>query len=355
MDSFYLADREQTTTKKRKVLLALSLTTLIGIIGTVCLLNTPSSQLALYQYTLEEQEFQKYMEDYGKSYSSHNEYLIRFKNFRENTAFIRVHNMLGRDWTLGVNQFADMSFEEFGQVYLSNSYEVPTLKPEEIEPFDPLLEIPSSVDWRAKGAVTPIKNQGSCGSCWAFSTASGVESIWFISGHPLISLSEQQMVDCAGPWGNYGCYGGNIVYSYPYVVQKGLTTGAAYPYKAAQGSCNTSLESQPAARIKNAYFVQANDYQALLNAVSIRPVSVAVQADQAAWTYYKGGIVTGSCGTSLNHAVNIVGYNIANNPNYWIVRNSWGTWWGESGYIRIKVSSGYGICGINMMPLYPVA
>lgn len=162
------------------------------------------------------------------------------------------------------------------------------------------------------------------------------------------------MVDCAGGYGNSGCFGGNLVYSYPYVRDYGLTSSAIYPYKAKLGTCNKTLQSQPVARIKNSFFVTPNNPDALLNAVSIRPISIAVQADQAAWQYYRSGIVTGSCGTYLNHAVNIVGYNNINNPRFWIVRNSWGSWWGEKGYIRILISGGNGVCGVNMLPLYGV-
>jgi len=107
------------------------------------------------------------------------------------------------------------------------------------------------------------------------------------------------------------------------------------------------------AKTTNAYLVTANNQNSLLNAVALRPVSVSVQADQDVFQFYKSGVVTGSCGTNLNHAVNIVGYNTTTDPQYWIVRNSWGTWWGEKGYIRILVSGGSGVCGINMFPMYP--
>jgi len=137
------------------------------------------------------------------------------------------------------------------------------------------------------------------------------------------------------------------------VKAKGLALESTYPYKGKQNSCNTTAQGMEVAKISNAYLVTANNFDSLLNAVAVRPVSVSVEADQSVWQLYKGGVVTGSCGTNLDHAVNIVGYNTTANPQYWIVRNSWGTWWGESGYIRILISSGSGVCGINMFPMYP--
>jgi len=138
-------------------------------------------------------------------------------------------------------------------------------------------------------------------------------------------------------------------------MASGLTTETNYPYKAVQGKCNTALQAQVAAKISSYSTVPANQPNALMAAVAMKPVSIAVQANQAAWQLYFGGIVSSDCGTALDHGVLIVGYDNTNNPPYWIVKNSWGPSWGEQGYIRIAISSGSGVCGINMSPSYPVA
>lgn len=241
--------------------------------------------------------------------------------------------------------------EEFRKIFLP--YEYPM-----IETSDYIVEdntdYPTSLDWRQKGAVVGIKYQGNCGSCWSFSTAASVESAWFIYGNPLVSLSEQALVDCSTSYGTYGCQGGNYYAGFKYTMRYGLPLQTTYPYKAVQQTCNTTLQMKTAAKISNFVYVQSGSSSAMLNAVASRPISVAVQADQPVWQLYTGGVVTSNCGTNLNHAVNIVGYNTTTNPPFWIVRNSWGTWWGEKGYIRIGISDGNGVCGINIQPAYPV-
>lgn len=287
---------------------------------------------------------------FGKTYATEEEYLTRFKIFRDNAAFARVHNSQGKSWSLGVNEFADLTFAEFKSIYTPFYFEThhpnPVAAPEN-------LEIPTTVDWRTKGAVTPVKNQGQCGSCWSFSTTGAVEGAWFLAGHTLTSLSEQELIDCSESYGNHGCEGGLMTSAFKYVMNKGLTTEANYPYTAKNGSCQDAKVKQAVARISTYHNVTPDSSNALLAAVANQPVSVAVEADQSAWQLYTGGIVTSNCGTKLDHGVLIVGYNTSNSPPYWIVKNSWGASWGEQGYIRIGIQDGKGICGINMTPSYP--
>nr|2PNS_A Chain A, Ervatamin-C, a papain-like plant cysteine protease [Tabernaemontana divaricata]2PNS_B Chain B, Ervatamin-C, a papain-like plant cysteine protease [Tabernaemontana divaricata]2PRE_A Chain A, Ervatamin-C [Tabernaemontana divaricata]2PRE_B Chain B, Ervatamin-C [Tabernaemontana divaricata] len=205
--------------------------------------------------------------------------------------------------------------------------------------------LPEQIDWRKKGAVTPVKNQGKCGSCWAFSTVSTVESINQIRTGNLISLSEQQLVDCNKK--NHGCKGGAFVYAYQYIIDNGgIDTEANYPYKAVQGPCRAAKK---VVRIDGYKGVPHCNENALKKAVASQPSVVAIDASSKQFQHYKSGIFSGPCGTKLNHGVVIVGYW----KDYWIVRNSWGRYWGEQGYIRMKRVGGCGLCGIARLPYYP--
>ncbi|CAG9333816.1 unnamed protein product [Blepharisma stoltei] len=351
MDQFRLIKPAYSASSVKLAIATFAVFATICMTASILYLTSESPLPALHEYELEEQEFKNFLKTYNKNYPNEAEYRVRLQNFRENLLFARVHNKLGKTWTLGVNNFADLSMEEFKHIYLSNSH-IPITG---VEYFTPeKVEIPTTIDWRQKGAVTPIKNQGQCGACWSFSTTASVEAAWFLSGHTLVSLSEQALIDCSVSFGTSGCYGGSYDAGFQYTIKYGLPTGTTYPYVARSQNCNTALQTKTAAKITQYIFIQPGSSQALLNAVAMRPVSVNVEADQAAWMLYKGGIVSSNCGTNLNHSVNIVGYNTTNVPPYWIVKNSWDTWWGEKGYIRIAIADGNGVCGINMEPVYAV-
>ncbi|OAY68564.1 Ananain [Ananas comosus] len=215
-----------------------------------------------------------------------------------------------------------------------------------------ISSVPQSIDWRDSGAVTSVKNQGRCGSCWAFASIATVESIYKIKRGNLVSLSEQQVLDCAV---SYGCKGGWINKAYSFIISnKGVASAAIYPYKAAKGTCKTNGVPN-SAYITGYTYVQRNNERNMMYAVSNQPIAAALDAS-GNFQHYKRGVFSGPCGTRLNHAIVIIGYGQdSSGKKFWIVRNSWGAGWGEGGYIRLArdVSSSFGLCGIAMDPLYP--
>jgi hypothetical protein len=231
-------------------------------------------------------------------------------------------------------------------------------RPKNVFIFPETNSVAGSVDWRTKGAVTPVKNQGQCGSCWAFSTTGSVEGAVAIKTGKLTSVSEQQLVDCSGAEGNQGCNGGLMDYAFEYIIKNGgLDTESDYAYTARDGSCNAAKAATKASSISSYKDVAHNSEAQLIAAVTQQPVSVAIEADQSGFQLYKSGVFSGPCGTQLDHGVLAVGYNTdSTGKNYWIVKNSWGASWGLQGYILMAQGKGAaGICGINMEPSYPTA
>ncbi|KAM3289769.1 hypothetical protein P3S67_018058 [Capsicum chacoense] len=195
------------------------------------------------------------------------------------------------------------------------------------------------MDWRKKGAVTGIKDQGQCGCCWAFSVAAATEGINKIKTGKLISLSEQELVDCDTS-SNMGCEGALMDDAFKFIIKNhGLTTESNYPYEETDGTCKTGKESNHAAKI-----------------TTNQPVSVAINASASDFQFYSSGVFTRECGTELDHGVTAVGYGeTSDGTEYWLVKNSWGTGWGENGYIRMQrnIDAEEGLCGIAMQASYP--
>jgi C1A family cysteine protease len=300
--------------------------------------------------------FASYMSHHGKKYSK-DDLVYRFKVFKANMDFIASHNKMNLSYTLGMNKFGDMPFHEFHAKYTGLNYVKRDFSRSMNAPVDstPVHGNPPAIDWRAKKAVTPVKDQGQCGSCWAFSATGSMEGAWAVSKSKLVSLSEQQLVDCSGSQGNQGCNGGLMDYAFEYVIDnKGIAAESTYPYKAVDQRCKSPLPPS-VVTISSFKDVKANSDLEMENAVAKGPVSVAIEADQPAFQFYKSGIFSDpNCGTGLDHGVLAVGYDTLSSVKYWIVKNSWGEDWGAKGYILMARKAGAGICGINMESSYPV-
>jgi len=208
--------------------------------------------------------------------------------------------------------------------------------------------------------VTPVKNQQQCGSCWAFSTTGSLEGAWQIASGKLVSLSEQQLVDCSKAEGNMGCGGGLMDNGFKYLEENAACTEESYPYLAKNGQCTASscTVGVPKGSVTGFKDVETDDEQALMEAVSKGPVSIAIEADHQAFQFYSGGVLKKACGTRLDHGVLVVGYGESNGVKFWKVKNSWGESWGEQGYIELERENSpdgkAGECGLLSQPSYPV-
>eukprot|EP00358_Blepharisma_japonicum_P003115 CAMPEP_0202946166 /NCGR_PEP_ID=MMETSP1395-20130829/8792_1 /ASSEMBLY_ACC=CAM_ASM_000871 /TAXON_ID=5961 /ORGANISM="Blepharisma japonicum, Strain Stock R1072" /LENGTH=312 /DNA_ID=CAMNT_0049646609 /DNA_START=28 /DNA_END=963 /DNA_ORIENTATION=- len=312
MEGFLSSSKRENPTFKRNLAIIAAIG-VIGLIGAFAYLQSSRiSPSLLDQYQSEESEFQEFIQKYNKEYTPE-EYEIRFQIFQDNLAFIRVQNSLNRDWVLGVNEFADLTMEEFRKYYLSPMQfsDHPEYSSSES------LKLPTSVDWRQQGAVTVVQNQGRCSCAYAFATTGAVEGAWKIFNGTLVQLSEQEIIDCSRNFGNRGCEGGTTDGAYKYMIKNGITSETKYPFMAQNGLCKISLVSESVAEIANFTDIYPNDTVAVETAVAQQPVSANVQADEAIWKYYKGGVITSNCGTNLDHSVLIVGYNLTSTPNYW--------------------------------------
>jgi len=213
----------------------------------------------------------------------------------------------------------------------------------------PTENLADEVNWVTKGAVTKVKNQGQCGSCWAFSTTGAVEGAEFLAGGQLESYSEQQLVDCSTSFGNMGCNGGLMDYAFKYIETNPLELEADYPYTARDGSCHY-VKTKGVGKVKSYADVTPNQVAALKAAVTQQPVAIAIEADQSAFQMYTSGVITKGCGTQLDHGVLAVGYGTENGVDYFLVKNSWGAGWGDQGYVKIGTNN---VCGILMAASYP--
>jgi C1A family cysteine protease len=289
-------------------------------------------------------EFTEFVAEFDKSYSAA-EFFKRFAVFKQNYFNIVEHNNGNHTWTMGVNQFSDLTAEEFEEQYLRGL-------PQDWQPMLSMSQYVNTLagekDWRKDGAVTPVKNQAQCGSCWAFSTTGAIEGWDFLKTKALKSLSEQQLVDCSGSTGNQGCNGGWPKWALTYLEKNGGSCDQqSYPYTGRDGSCKKTCTPVS----KPAQHKELNNENQLNDAIEASPISIAITASSA-FQSYKTGIFTGSCPGQVNHAVLLTGYG-TQGSDYWWIKNSWGASWGDQGYIRFP--RGQNKCQMGYASVYVTA
>lgn len=318
-----------------------------------------------------EKLFEQFKLDYNKNYTSEEEHGRRYAIFLENLQRIDDHNAKDLPYKFGITQFADLTQFEFAEhIKRGNAGGFVNYKKPESEKNYVKLPKAScdSVDWVAENKVTPVKDQGQCGSCWSFSTTGAIESRCAIATGEFHSLSEQELVDCDTQ--DSGCNGGLMDYGFEFAERNGgLCEESAYPYTSGttkrRGTCEDSSCTkycQPSSYVDVTSDNQ-DDFEA---ALCQGPVSIAIEADQSAFQLYSSGVLTGSCGSNLDHGVLAVGFGTDSQyGDYWKVKNSWGSSWGENGYIRlcrncnmncrgIFTQKCSGQCGLMQQASYPV-
>jgi C1A family cysteine protease len=305
------------------------------------------------------ERFKHFRSLFLKDYKTIEEEVNRFRIFRENLRIIDSHNLdIGQNFTMGINQFTDLTPEEFKILYVSglktqvSSYGCKSFS-------SSASGTPSVIDWRTLGAVTSVKDQGQCGSCWTFSATGAIEGAWAISTGKLVDLSEEQLVECATgvSYGSHGCSGGQMEGAFKYVIEHGQCSLSAYPYTSGTGKSGACQKCTSVAHLSSCSDVKPNDQLSLKAAVAQQPVAIAIEADTRYFQSYSSGVLTSSsCGTNLDHGVLIVGYGEESGQKYWLVKNSWSESWGQNGYVKIgrsESTNDAGICGIAMQPSFP--
>lgn len=302
--------------------------------------------------------FQEWKSIYGKGYETIEEEEQRLLTFIDNYNFIQEFNKNSKDVVLALNEYADLTVEEFGAMRLGGFSldKHKDLSKEKIVILDD-SNLPNSVDWRTEGAVTPVKNQQTCGGCWAFAAAASLEGYNKIKNGDLVSLSEQQLIDCVGTCS--GCNGcSNLYNALIYTSQSGIETESTYPFTGKFQRCEYQSTKTV---VKNDGYqnVAPKSVSQLKAALANQPVIVGIQANQRIFQLYKTGVLSSGCGNQVDHAVTAVGYTTVNGQEAFIVKNSWGTSWGEQGYVYISADStanhGTGVCGILSAPTYPTS
>ncbi|XP_037068346.1 procathepsin L-like [Pollicipes pollicipes] len=305
---------------------------------------------------VERAEWEAFKSTHGKTYSNIIEEFHRMKVYADNKEFVDKHMAEYAEgkhtFTVALNKFADLTTDEFSSLY--KGYVAQSSRPHATHQLTGKA-VAVTVDWRDQGVVTPIKDQGQCGSCWAFSTTGSLEAAWKMAGNELASLSEQQLVDCSGHYGNQGCNGGLMDSAFKYIRAKGgIESESSYPYTARNGHCKED-EGKFVASLSSYVDVRSGSESDLEDAVSnVGPISVAIDASHQSFQLYHSGVYSEArCSSSrLDHGVLAIGYGTEGGSDYWLVKNSWGRSWGEEGFIKMTRNH-RNQCGIATQASYP--
>ena len=323
-----------------------------------------SASFVVGEETSTKHRFLKWIDQFKIRIHDNQHFYNVFEKWVENDIFIDSVNSLGKSYKLAHNQFSGMNSTEYSEM-VSNKfiYRAPiNIIQDNLRKSSP----PSEVDWVSTGAVTPVKDQGQCGSCWSFSTTGALEGAYFVKYGKLVSFSEEHLVDCDN-WKNgghdHGCNGGLMDNAFSWINDNGgLCSEFDYPYISQNGatgqSCQTDCELIKNSKIMDYVDVPPSNDNEMMSAIAMNPVSVAIQADQREFQLYSSGVFTGECGTNLDHGVLTVGYGTENGQDYYLVKNSWSSSWGDNGYIKLgrgsQYNHGQGQCGILLQASYPV-
>ncbi|XP_012559697.2 procathepsin L [Hydra vulgaris] len=312
------------------------------------------------QTPMKNPEWRRFKIKFGKFYSNQDEETSKYLNWKKNNENIINHNSENHSFEIGINQFSDLTHEEFMEIHggcLKLSKSIVNFTKEFSLPNK--VNIPDKVDWRTEGYVTPVKNQGLCRSCWAFSTTGALEGQTFRKTGILPTLSEQNLVDCSKSYGNQGCDGGWTNNAFEYIKDNdGLDSENGYPYDAKElGYCYYDEKYKEAS---DSGFVEIpyGDEDALKEAVAtVGPIAVNIDASKPSFQSYKSGVYNEpTCGngiTNLTHAVLVVGYGTEKGHKFWLVKNSWGKTWGDHGYIKMSRNKS-NQCGIATRASFPL-
>lgn len=317
---------------------------LVALIFAVCAVNAATDQDLWLDFK----------ESNSKEYRNLREETKHFEIFQNNLRRIEEHNEKYDKgeitYHLGITPFADLTHEEFLSMLNKSLVRKPNYKNNFFEP-DLNISVPRAVNWVSKGAVLEVKNQGSCGSCWAFSATGALEGQNAIKHNKTVALSEQNLLDCSSDYGNNACEGGLMNSAFEYVKENGITTEGKYPYTAQEGICSFKT-SESVLKISGYRVVRPNENRLKIAVGIVGPISIGVDASY--FQLYTGGIFNEQdCSHFLNHGVLAVGYGNDGQHDYWLVKNSWGTSWGENGYIRM-IRNANNQCGVADAASYPL-